>query len=191
DRQDHHCVAILALLRTFGAICERFCAAPPSCLGSLQSCRCKQWRRRNLARNLPCQIRRLRVYLQQHAALWSRQGYDGGFCERSSRNGACAYVVAVMIRSFGIVASLVASSVLSSNEGAAIGAAFAEIMNYAAVYVVSLLLALTSLLISRRRNRKWYVATVVGAAVIYVLLLVIIIYSNDFPLYQSLSSLYY
>ena len=96
-----------------------------------------------------------------------------------------------MIRSFGIVASLVASSVLASNEGAAIGAAFAEIMNYAAVYVVSLLLALTSLLISRRRNRKWYVATVVGAAVIYVLLLVIIIYSNDFPLYQSLSSLYY
>ena len=65
-----------------------------------------------------------------------------------------------MIRSFGIVASLVASSVLSSNEGAAIGAAFAEIMNYAAVYVVSLFLALTSLLISRRRNRKWYVATV-------------------------------
>jgi len=31
-----------------------------------------------------------------------------------------------MIRSFGIVASLVASSVLASNEGAAIGAAFAE-----------------------------------------------------------------
>ena len=67
-------------------------------------------------------------------------------------------------------------------------------MNYAAVYIVSLLLALTSLLVSRRSHRKWYVATVVGAAVMYVLLLVIIIYSiysNDFQLYKSFSALYY
>jgi hypothetical protein len=96
-----------------------------------------------------------------------------------------------MMRSFGILASLVTSSALASNEGAAIGAAFAEIMNYAAVYIVSLLLALTTLLISRRSNRKWYVTTLIGAAVMYVLLLVIIVYSNDFQLYQSFSGLYY
>jgi len=100
-------------------------------------------------------------------------------------------VTAVMGRSFGTLASLVASSALASNEGAAIGAAFAEIMNYAAVYIGSLLLALTFVLISRRSNRKWYVAAVVGAAVMYVLLLVIIVYSNDFQLYKSFSGLYY
>ena len=61
-------------------------------------------------------------------------------------------------------------------------------MNYAAVYIGSLLLALTSVLISRRSNRKWYV---VGAAVMYALLLVIIVYSNDFQLYKSFSGLYY
>src|SRR4029450_10352285 len=111
--QPPHHLAVLAVLRAPRAIREGRRASASFSLGFVQSRGREQWRCGYLARNLSCQTRRFRMYLQQHAALRSCSGDEVRARAGSPRICGRTHVVAPLVRSGFMAAYLNAEQIIT------------------------------------------------------------------------------